>query len=328
MRNFFRVQAFLFCLVLTNVLSVAQSSQMATLLHDGEITNFYSATAFIDALDAAVDGDVISLSSGSFTAKDITKNVSIRGVGYTVKGYNENEQPTVLTGTFNIKNPKSEIHQLTLEGIVNNSSVYIAASGGFTALKCQFQTIHSNLLSEATEIGFIHCIIDNINTTNASNTVTISIVNSVIESGLKSGSKTNIQYTNSVVAVDHSAENSTIVNTVMKINRTTGLTNTSLANSCHVTNSIIINCDKSYATGSGNKHLPDGSQVFADGSFYELKDEYKQMQGVDGTEVGIHGGNMPFTPITSRPRISKFNVAAKTTADGKLSVDIEVKGEE
>jgi hypothetical protein len=62
---------------------------------------------------------------------------------------------------------------------------------------------------------------------------------------------------------------------------------------------------------------------------YELTDEAKtKYLGDDGKELGIYGGNLPFTPNPTNPKITKFNVASKSTADGKLSVDIEVKAAE
>ena len=50
--------------------------------------------------------------------------------------------------------------------------------------------------------------------------------------------------------------------------------------------------------------------------------------GIDEKEMGIYGGNLPWDVYIPSPRITKCNVAAKTTADGKLSVDIEVKAAE
>lgn len=61
----------------------------------------------------------------------------------------------------------------------------------------------------------------------------------------------------------------------------------------------------------------------------ELTDEAKtKYLGTDGTEVGIYGGSLPFVSRPSNPQITKLNVASKSTADGKLSVDIEVKAAE
>ena len=50
--------------------------------------------------------------------------------------------------------------------------------------------------------------------------------------------------------------------------------------------------------------------------------------GNDGTQVGIYGGNLPYDENPTIPQITKCNVASKSTADGKLSVDIEVKAAE
>lgn len=64
---------------------------------------------------------------------------------------------------------------------------------------------------------------------------------------------------------------------------------------------------------------------FNDATTFELTDEAKSLyKGDDGTEVGMYGGNMPFSARTNSPKVTKFNVAQKTTVDGKLSVDFEV----
>ena len=61
----------------------------------------------------------------------------------------------------------------------------------------------------------------------------------------------------------------------------------------------------------------------------ELTDEAKiKYLGSDGTQIGIYGGSIPFVARTSNPQITKLNVASKSTADGKLSIDIEVKPSE
>ena len=78
-----------------------------------------------------------------------------------------------------------------------------------------------------------------------------------------------------------------------------------------------------------NQFFESGNCQYYDDEKYELSEEkQKSYTGTDGTQVGIYGGNMPFDPIPSNPQITKCNVAAKSTADGKLSVDIEVNGAE
>ncbi|MBQ8463977.1 MAG: hypothetical protein IJ544_07685 [Prevotella sp.] len=69
--------------------------------------------------------------------------------------------------------------------------------------------------------------------------------------------------------------------------------------------------------------------TYNDSETFELTDEASTtLLGIDGTQVGIYGGNMPFDSTPSNPQITKCNVAAKSTADGKLSVDITVNGAE
>ena len=84
-------------------------------------------------------------------------------------------------------------------------------------------------------------------------------------------------------------------------------------------------------TGSTNKNFNESiwDTLFKPDTFDELTNEAKaEYIGNDGTEIGIYGGNLPYNTRILSPQITKCNVAAKTTADGKLSVDIEVKAAE
>ena len=65
--------------------------------------------------------------------------------------------------------------------------------------------------------------------------------------------------------------------------------------------------------------------TYSDDETFELTDAAKSLYiGNDLTQIGMYGGNIPFNPNTTNPRIVKCNVAPESTADGKLSVDIEV----
>ena len=71
----------------------------------------------------------------------------------------------------------------------------------------------------------------------------------------------------------------------------------------------------------------DGS--YNDNETFELADAAKiKYLSADGKQVGMYGGDLPFTATPTNPQITKCNVAAKSTADGKLSVDIEVSAAE
>jgi hypothetical protein len=108
----------------------------------------------------------------------------------------------------------------------------------------------------------------------------------------------------------------------------------SLDSSCTAYNCISLNCSQNtfqYIPNSTNKN--NVTDVFVsyvgnvdDSELFELTETAKaNYKGTDGTEVGIHGGSFPFDATPSNPQITKCNVASKSTADGKLSVEIEVK---
>lgn len=73
-----------------------------------------------------------------------------------------------------------------------------------------------------------------------------------------------------------------------------------------------------------NSVFPTDGKLFEDNTFCKLTEQGKSYLGSDNTEIGIYGGPIPFDPTPSNPQITKFQVAPKTTIDGKLSVDIEV----
>ena len=62
----------------------AQENDMLTaiLQHEGNATLFVGMNAFMNAHEAAVDGDVITLSAGKFNLTSITKQVKVYGAGY------------------------------------------------------------------------------------------------------------------------------------------------------------------------------------------------------------------------------------------------------
>ena len=91
----------------------------------------------------------------------------------------------------------------------------------------------------------------------------------------------------------------------------------------------IPNTTNMILTGALSTAFKTYTGTYNDNETFELTDAAKaQYKGSDGTEVGIYGGSLPFDPTPTNPQITKCNVASKSTADGKLSVDIEVSAAE
>lgn len=147
----------LFCI--TNA-AWAQGSLLATLNHEGTVSTFYGATALRDAHAAATHGDVITLSSGMFLSTDITKAITLRGSGMQVDSVLKTE-PTIISGSFNIKISEKTDKHLTLEGIYSDYEIYYTDTlRNAVFLKNRFKGIYykAGWIKDAV---FIHCFISN-----------------------------------------------------------------------------------------------------------------------------------------------------------------------
>ena len=102
---------------------MAQTSLVATLTHAGVTTEYYGEKAFVTAVEASVDGDLITLSEGLFTGPTINKSLNIRGNGVG---------STVITSNVTLDKSAAEDeanHWLNIEGITFNSDIRIKRPG-------------------------------------------------------------------------------------------------------------------------------------------------------------------------------------------------------
>ncbi|MBO7558708.1 MAG: hypothetical protein J6T52_09470 [Bacteroidaceae bacterium] len=327
----------------------AQSTVIATLSHEGSITTFYGTSALGQALDAAVDGDIITLSPGTFRAADIRKSITLRGAGYVLNTETHTE-PTVIIGDFTIYRTNG----LTIEGINHDASMHYTPSGnGFNTsnakfIKCKFTTVNAygNWKSYLKDAQFINCKFTNsFYLKEGSNASLINCVVNKPEIEYSFGGKDNsyFNFQNCVITGllntwdTWHIWNSSFYNCIIYVDNYTenslSSTNSGYNNLCISTDGnekffseILTSTNNSYETDF-TKVFKDYTGTYSDDLSFELTDEAKQKyKGTDGTEIGIYGGDMPFDPTPSNPQITKLNVASKSTANGKLSVDITVKG--
>lgn len=298
----------------------AQTSQVATLSHDGQITTYYSASALKDAYAAATEGDIITLSSGQFYGCDMDKknNITVRGAGMM-----PDNDPTIIVNDFRLGS--SGINNCTFEGILFTGKVYFGNGANNRFVKCYFSSKFTD--SYASNTTILHCIVTNYDpnyTTNTSRTIIDSFLN------VQSACVYNTSLTNCVVYLKDVGH---ILNSVLKnciitdTNKTTFLPSSTTASyTYYVGKSQEDVFQYSPSTTNVSKSDISVDDIFENLNTYELKENYAQSWlGDDETQVGMHGGFIPFDPTPTNPQITKFNVAKKTTADGLLSVDIEVK---
>jgi hypothetical protein len=321
----------------------AQSSMVATLSHGENITMYYGAYALRDAMNAAGYGDVINLSGGAFQATTINKAVTLRGTGI------DDAAPTYITGNFVINLSKDSL-RLSMEGIrCTGAIIFQGTWSNPYFLRCQFNVITytaGSLAANVKNATFANCKITN--SFDLRNRSTVQFINSYVE-GFQNNSETTAaaSFINCLIKPYESGYypeyirttqllNCIIFQTSNGYNASDKLPSTSIANNC-----VAIGYDNLFANtaaSTNNKRVGwnEYTKVFktftgnySDNETFELADEAKTTYlGSDGTQVGLYGGLLPYSSTPSYPQITKMNVASKTTADGKLSVEIEVSATE
>lgn len=329
---------------------LAQSSLVATLNHNDTISVYYGIDALKSAYTASVSGDVITLSSGGFNAPNIFKEITIRGAGMEQDTINK-VAPTILMGNIEITSSygASENSHLTLEGLYlkggillsTTDNIYLSDNLSYAQfIKCRLENFRQSSSNfRLKNVKFIQCKVKDLDV-NGDATFINSFVGSPT-SYSSSNTPFNVECVNCIVVdhytTDQPVENSTFVNSVFIGARTLGPSN--MAYNC-----VGVYVEESDTVGHLFTSLPgmlsnvcfrNLGEVFDtktyDGGLYSDSDTFQLLDsirtkylGTDGTEVGMYGGSLPFNPQNSLPKIKKFNVASKSNAEGKLSVEIEV----
>jgi hypothetical protein len=115
-----------------------------------------------------------------------------------------------------------------------------------------------------------------------------------------------------------------------------------MINKVDLSSAVLYNClsidssELKYSYGVDNSTYTESiadifktyTSGYTDGETFELNDNIKSLYpGTDGTQIGMQGGNYPFTTTVQYPIITKFQPEATTDKDGKLSINLEVDGE-
>lgn len=314
----------LFVLVLMSAATVRAQLLVATLTHNDTTTAYYGGYAFQQALAAADHGDVINLSEGAFQSTTITKAVTIQGAGMRGK-------ITFMAGETSFDIPNTTSHSVKLEGLYFQNDYEISIYNNFDNAiinKCSFPKIYFSTDAH-THLSIVNSILTRTHSSIEcdGNTIgSITLINCFCASRPFLSETLSAHYINCVVSKEGSGDGS-FENCIFFGNSTTYVfTDFMSASSSLIIGSPIgdhaMNCignltyEQVFATFRG---------TFSDAEDFALTENAATTYlGSDGTQVGLYGGYIPFDPTPFYPQITKMNVAKKTTADGKLSVDIEV----
>ncbi|MEE0266511.1 MAG: hypothetical protein UD103_00820 [Bacteroidales bacterium] len=322
----------LICTLLCANVLLAQE-QLAVLRHNDSTSVFYGTSAFEQAYTAATHGDIITLSDGIFTTpSSIRKGITVRGNGACADTARRSIG-TYFMEDFNVSQLGDSL-QFSAEGIYFDDFEDDNAPCKIKLSKCIIR-----LLRDIDNAEITNCIIKSGHIWGTA-TKRITIMNSVIRTWVFSSSggiytiPVFADCRNSIIiGKGDYAETYTQYSNCIIINKST--TDTIVDNKTN--NSVLIGWDStSHMASTENVFMSlsdvfenwDGETISYDPETYRLKSSVSDsIQGLDGTEVGIFGGFMPFDWRPSYSIIKRFNVANRTTADGKLSVDIEVISE-
>jgi len=330
---------------LLGVMNLKAQSPVVTLQHAGTTQVFYGTAAFTSAYTAALTGDTIVLSAGTFTSTTIAKQLKIIGSGcYT----DSVTLGTTLTSSITF-NPGSEYS--SLEGVIC-TNIYPYASNvqiircytsniSFYNYTCTNVTITGNIITSG--ISFFgtnvtnalvnnNIIIGSASVTNGTgvyftNNTFITSANYVFNSMTGCYFKNNAIY--SSVAFNsyplNSAVGCTFDHNLFSEVSSSG-SNFKLSNIIYNGNTFLTNY---YPVTTSNVFTSTTGSIFN----YSFGNNYHMLNssflGTDNTEVGMYGGTTPFEyhAIPTNPQIISISVANQTDSNGNLPVNIEAKAQ-
>lgn len=317
MKKFFVYLMAVVAMAVCSVSAFAQNTLVATLTHGDEISMFYGTNALQQACSAATHGDVINLSGGSFQSTKITKAVAVRGTGI------HDANPTYIVNDFDVEIPANVTEKLSFEGcrITNTITIKGTLSNAYF-LKNSLSAVYVFSSNGNMDNGmFVNCDVYRMSLYGQS---TAQIINSYVEQFSNSGKLAS--FVNCVINTNgyaHLYKCCQFVNCIMY-----GMSGGCFPSTCSAMNCVDVS---GYKNALNNISLKEncsyaGMDIFQGSNVWkDLTDEAKaKYLGIDGTPVGKFGGMIPYDMTPSYPQITKMNVAAKTTADGKLSVEIGV----
>lgn len=303
---------FLVLVLVVCVLSaVAQSRQVAILKHDDQYSTFYGANGLLDAVGIAVDGDEITLSPGYFTDVTIKQAITVKGARMS----NDLTKGTSI-GCMIIESADS-ISNITIENIYIDDRFHVNDKVKVADIrKCRFGWLTGN----PDKINLTSCEINGMGNLYGFSPKHANILNSVIVSDNRyNWQNLDFNLVNCVVNCEPGFGGVYKNCIFLKAYR--------MERSCRASGCKYVGETDNFFeyVGGDNECAPIGSQVFKEGSFYELTPKYATLWlGNDGTQAGIYGGSTPFTTIPSNPFISKFEIDHEISPEGKLNIKVEI----
>lgn len=327
----------LIVLLFTSIDAIAQ--RKVALQSNGSTTIFSGTQPFIDAFNAAVDGDTLYLPGGLLSAPtSFNKGVTIFGTGLRIDSTLVTER-TTLNG-ISIGAGADKLH---LEGIYVNGGITFTANTQIDSVvitRCYMNGLSISGTSNPCQ-GIV--VKENVvsNTINAQNAASVSITNNI---GQFIANVTNGYIANNIL-YNTSSSSARILNAVSEsliennyaangyvasffMNNSTN--NTFMNNAFNfdptadATNSWIGN----FVNTAPGDFFQDFLWPFDETANYNLQNP-ASFQGTTGNEIGIYGGYFPAKEgqVPQNPHFQFKSIANQTNASGELQIEITVEAQ-
>ena len=319
--------ATILCVMTTN----AQQA-VAVLSHDGTSKTFNGYNALQAAYAEAANGDLITLSSGTFGAvANIEKAIKIHGAGMEMDTI-YHTGPTMIVGDMRLNITDDGTNRFRLEGVYYyNNIAYMKNQIRPEFIKCRLYNIYGGKYTQqgTTYYGtikdalFYHCKVmsELVCCENSSAT----IINSYVGCPHSVNDTTSVfDIRNSVIAYPWSGVcllSSTISNSVLgsyfTYNQRTTFSNCLLP--------YNYNPDPSKNTYKNYEKLLEVFETYNNYSESDRDAEDFMLYPAYNSTYGIYSGSFPFSPRLAGPHIQLMEVAPHSTDAGTLNVRIKIQ---
>lgn len=307
-------------LLIVSMAASAVTFNKALLQHNGEVTLF-DGNDMQAAVNAAVDGDTIYLTLGTFKPFTINKKITVRGTGTT--SIIDGSVSISISGTPKLTSNLLEALKVTGDVTLNNSvsnlmlhkcliTGTVKLNGGVTEgtiKECQIGNISFGASIDNLYVD--RCYITS--TFTLSSTIKgMTVVNTKLyEIKANSGATNNTTFVNCNIYALYTANFAgTIINSIFQAPSNAS---TYTLNSTVILNSVINR--NNYYNNNIDMNLYIGSSSVTQNCYFVIKKGYiystncdcvpdSNYLGTDGTIVGIYGGDTPYTGILT-PSVPK-----------------------
>lgn len=314
------------CLLIVSMAASAVTINKALLQHNGEVTLF-DGNDMQAAVNAAVDGDTIYLTLGTFKPFTINKKITVRGTG--TKSIIDGSVNISISGTPNLTSNLLEALKVSGDVTLNNSvsnlmfhkcliTGTVKLNGGVTEgtiKECQIGNISFGASIDNLYVD--RCYITS--TFTLSSTIKgMTVVNTKLcEVKANSGATNNTTFVNCNIYALYTANFAgAIINSIIQspANQTAHYNSYTL-NSTVLINSVI----NKYAWNSSN-YFSIGTSSVTDNCYFVNSQNYvssycnsnpdNSYTGTDGTIVGIYGGDTPYEGLLppSVPKVTSSDL--------------------